>query len=48
MTEAENRLQWLGVPLATVHSWSESEGANRLYDRLGYERVDRQRNWRPR
>jgi ribosomal protein S18 acetylase RimI-like enzyme len=48
MTEAENRLRWLGVDLATVHSWSEAEGANRLYDGLGYQRVDRQRNWRPR
>lgn len=46
MRETENRLRRLGIRVATVHSWSQAKGANRLYDRLGYRPVDRQRNWR--
>jgi hypothetical protein len=43
--EAENRLRRLGCRLATVHSWSAMEGANRLYESLGYKGVDRQEVW---
>ncbi|HEY6961053.1 MAG TPA: GNAT family N-acetyltransferase [Gaiellaceae bacterium] len=46
LLEIENRLLALGIGTAIVHSWSDAEGANRLYDKLGYRRVDRQRNWR--
>ena len=45
MREVENRLRRLGCPLATVYSWSEMEGANRLYDSLGYRRAGRQEGW---
>jgi ribosomal protein S18 acetylase RimI-like enzyme len=45
MQEAENRLRRLGCRLATVHSWSAMEGANRLYESLGYKGVDRQEVW---
>lgn len=44
--EVENRVLALGVHTATVHSWSTSEGANRLYERLGYRAADRQLCWR--
>ena len=45
MRECENRLRRLGCRLATVHSWSTMEGANRLYASLGYRVVDRQDVW---
>ena len=45
MREAENRLRRVGCNLATVHSWSTMEGANRLYASLGYRGVDRQEVW---
>jgi ribosomal protein S18 acetylase RimI-like enzyme len=45
MREVENRLRPLGCPLATVYSWSEMEGANRLYDAMGYRGVGRQEHW---
>jgi ribosomal protein S18 acetylase RimI-like enzyme len=45
MQEAENRLRRLGCRLATVHSWSAMEGANRLYESLGYKGVDRREVW---
>jgi len=47
MRESENRLRRLGCRLATVHSWSTMEGANRLYESLGYRAVDRQEVWAP-
>jgi ribosomal protein S18 acetylase RimI-like enzyme len=45
LREVENRLRLLGCRLATVHSWSTMEGANRLYASLGYRGVDRQHVW---
>ena len=45
MREVENRLRRHGCALATVHSWSTMEGANRLYESLGYRAVDRQEVW---
>jgi ribosomal protein S18 acetylase RimI-like enzyme len=45
MRAVESRLRRLGCPLATVYSWSEMEGANRLYDALEYRRAGRQESW---
>ncbi|HTP07669.1 MAG TPA: GNAT family N-acetyltransferase [Anaerolineae bacterium] len=42
---AHNRLRELGCPLATVNSWSPSEGANKLYQAAGLLPKDRQLNW---
>ena len=45
MREVENRLRRLGCRLATVYSWSEMEGANRLYEALEYRPTGRQESW---
>jgi ribosomal protein S18 acetylase RimI-like enzyme len=42
---AHNRLREKGCPLATVQSWSASEGANKLYQGAGLLLKDRQLNW---
>ncbi len=42
---AHNRLRSLGCPLATVQSWNESVGANKLYQAAGLLPVDHQLNW---
>jgi ribosomal protein S18 acetylase RimI-like enzyme len=40
-----NRLRQMGCPLATVQSWSTSEGANKLYQAAGLLPKDHQLNW---
>ena len=45
LAEASNRLRAMGCPRVTVFSWSESVGANRLYEGAGLEVKDRVRNW---
>ncbi len=42
---AHNRLREMGCPLATVQSWSLSEGANKLYQGVGLLPKDLQLNW---
>jgi GNAT superfamily N-acetyltransferase len=42
---AHNRLREKGCPLATVQSWSPSEGANKLYQAAGLLPHDNQLNW---
>jgi ribosomal protein S18 acetylase RimI-like enzyme len=42
---AHNRMREMGCPLATVQSWSASDGANRLYQAAGLLLKDRQLNW---
>jgi GNAT superfamily N-acetyltransferase len=42
---AHNRLREKGCPLATVQSWSASEGANKLYQAAGLLPKDQQLNW---
>jgi GNAT superfamily N-acetyltransferase len=42
---AHNRLREMGCPLATVQSWSTSEGANKLYHAAGLLPKDQQLNW---
>ena len=42
---AHNRLREKGCPLATVQSWSESIGANKLYQAAGLLPKDNQLNW---
>jgi GNAT superfamily N-acetyltransferase len=42
---AHNRLREKGCPLATVQSWSTSEGANKLYQAAGLLPKDNQLNW---
>jgi ribosomal protein S18 acetylase RimI-like enzyme len=42
---AHNRLREMGCPLATVQSWSTSEGANKLYQAAGLLPKDQQLNW---
>ncbi len=42
---AYNRLREKGCPLATVQSWSASEGANKLYQAAGLLPKDHQLNW---
>ena len=42
---AHNRLREKGCPLATVQSWSTSEGANKLYQAAGLLPHDSQLNW---
>jgi GNAT superfamily N-acetyltransferase len=42
---AHNRLREKGCPLATVQSWSASEGANKLYHGAGLLPKDHQLNW---
>jgi GNAT superfamily N-acetyltransferase len=42
---AHNRLREKGCPLATVQSWSASEGANKLYQAAGLRPKDNQLNW---
>jgi GNAT superfamily N-acetyltransferase len=42
---AHNRLREKGCPLATVQSWSASEGANKLYQAAGLLPKDHQLNW---
>ena len=42
---AHNRLREMGCPLATVQSWSTSEGANKLYQAAGLLPKDHQLNW---
>jgi ribosomal protein S18 acetylase RimI-like enzyme len=42
---AHNRLREKGCPLATVQSWSTSEGANKLYQAAGLLPKDQQLNW---
>jgi hypothetical protein len=41
-----NRLREMGCPLVTVESWSESVGANKLYEACGLQEVDRVYNWK--
>jgi len=42
---AHNHLREKGCPLATVQSWSTSEGANKLYQAAGLLPKDQQLNW---
>jgi len=42
---AHNRLREKGCPLATVQSWSESIGANKVYQGAGLLPKDHQLNW---
>lgn len=42
---AHNRLRQMGCPLATVQSWSTSQGANKLYQAAGLLPQDNQLNW---
>jgi len=42
---AHNRLREMGCPLATVQSWSESIGANKVYQGSGLLPKDHQLNW---
>ncbi len=42
---AHNQVRSLGCPLATVQSWSTSEGANKLYQGAGLLPKDNQLNW---
>ena len=42
---AHNQLREKGCPLATVQSWSASEGANKLYQSAGLLPHDHQLNW---
>jgi ribosomal protein S18 acetylase RimI-like enzyme len=42
---AHNRLREMGCPLATVQSWSESIGANKVYQGAGLLPKDQQLNW---
>jgi len=42
---AHNRLREKGCPLATVQSWSESIGANKVYQSAGLLPKDQQLNW---
>jgi GNAT superfamily N-acetyltransferase len=42
---AHNRLREKGCPLATVQSWSTSEGANKFYQGAGLLPHDHQLNW---
>jgi ribosomal protein S18 acetylase RimI-like enzyme len=42
---ARNQLREKGCPLATVQSWSASEGANKLYHGAGLLPHDNQLNW---
>jgi mycothiol synthase len=41
-----NRLRVMGCPLVTVESWSESVGANKLYEACGLQEVDRVYHWK--
>ena len=45
MLAAENRLRRADCLLATVHSWAESPGANRLYESVGYAPLHPQEVW---
>ena len=45
LAHAHNRLRAMGCPLATVQSWSASEGANKLYQGAGLLPEDQQLNW---
>jgi GNAT superfamily N-acetyltransferase len=46
LAHACNRLREMGCPLVTVESWSESVGANKLYEACGLQEVDRVYNWK--
>jgi mycothiol synthase len=46
LAHASNRLREMGCPLVTVESWSESVGANKLYEACGLQEVDRIYNWK--
>jgi ribosomal protein S18 acetylase RimI-like enzyme len=46
LAEASNRLRRLGCRTATVYSWSESAGANRLYEAVGLQAKDKVYGWR--
>jgi len=45
LAHAHNRLRDMGCPLATVQSWSTSEGANKVYQGAGLLPYDNQLNW---
>jgi GNAT superfamily N-acetyltransferase len=45
LADANNRLRSAGCRLATVFSWSESVGANRLYAGAGLEEKDKLYGW---
>lgn len=45
MREGLRLLRERGAGMAFVNSWHASEPANRLYESLGFELVDRQRKW---
>jgi len=45
LAHAHNCLRDLGCPLATVQSWNEAEGANKLYQAAGLRPKDHQLNW---
>jgi GNAT superfamily N-acetyltransferase len=45
LAHAHNCLRALGCPLATVQSWNESIGANKLYQAAGLLPKDHQLNW---
>ncbi|MFN8473948.1 MAG: GNAT family N-acetyltransferase [Anaerolineae bacterium] len=45
IAEASNRLRALGCHRVRVHSWSESIGANKLYDGAGMKAVNRLYAW---
>ena len=46
LADASNRLRSVGCRMATVFSWSESVGANKLYAGAGLEEKDRLYGWR--
>jgi ribosomal protein S18 acetylase RimI-like enzyme len=45
LSETCNRLRAIGCREVRVESWSESEGANRLYSTCGLDEVDTYRSW---
>ena len=45
LADASNRLRAAGSSMATVSSWSESAGANRLYAGAGLEGKDKVYAW---
>jgi ribosomal protein S18 acetylase RimI-like enzyme len=45
MADASNRLRAMRCPKVTVFSWSESAGANKLYEGVGLKVKDSVRNW---
>ncbi len=46
MNHAMNHLRKMGCSMVKVESWSESEGANKLYSSLGMREVGRIYSWK--